>query len=177
MSRAVAVAVVALAVLAVWGLMYAGWRGRVRRQGDLPAPPPAPQGLPERAERQGMEATYVSTTRAGDWLDRVAAHGLGTRSAARVLVDPSGVLVARTGAPDVFTPAAALTAVRRESVRAGKAVPGAALVVWDWSLGGTLVSTAVHARYDDDRRALQAAVAALIEPRATAGTRHEEDRP
>jgi len=169
-SRPVAVAIVALLVLLAWGLMYVGWRSRVRRQGDLPAPPAAPAGWAARAEREGVQATYVSTTSASDRLDRVAAHGLGTRSAARVLVGADGVLVARTGAPDVFTPAAALTGVRREAFRVGKAVPGTGLLVWDWSLGDTLVTTAVHARRDPEREALQAAIAALIDP-----TRPEEE--
>jgi hypothetical protein len=171
-TRPTAVALVVLGVLLVWALMYVGWRSRVRRQGDVPAPPPPPAELAERARRDGVEATYVSTTRAADWLDRVAVHGLGVRSAARVLVVPDGVVVARTGAPDVFTPVTAVAAVRRETVRAGKAVPGTGLLVWDWSLGDTLVSTAVHVRYDADRDALQAAVAALVDHRA--GTRPEE---
>ena len=172
MSRPTAVALVALGVLLVWGLMYVGWQARVRRQRDLPAPPPAPAGLVERAERDGVEATYVSTTSAADWLDRVAAHGLGARSPAKVLVDRTGVLVARTGAPDVFSPAAELAAVRRETVRAGKAVPGSGLLVWDWSLGDTLVTTAVRVRHDADRHALEAAISMLIDPRT--GTRTEE---
>jgi hypothetical protein len=171
-SRPAAVALVALGVLLVWGLMYVGWRSRVRRQGDLPAPPPPPAGLAERAERDGVEATYVSTTSAADWLDRIASHGLGARSAAKVLVDRAGVLVARTGAPDVFSPADGLAAVRRETVRAGKAVPGSGLLVWDWSLGDTLVTTAVRVRHDADRDALQTAISALIAPRT--GTRTEE---
>jgi hypothetical protein len=172
-NRPTAVALVVLGVLLVWALMYVGWRARVRRQADLPAPPPAPPALLERAGRDGVDATYVSTTRAADWLDRVAVHGLGVRSAARVLVAPEGVLVARDGAPDVFTPVADLGAVRRETFRAGKAVPGSGLVVWDWSLGDTLVSTAVHVRYDADREALQAAVAELAGPGA--GIRTDEE--
>jgi hypothetical protein len=174
-SRPVAVALVALLVLLAWGLMYVGWRARVRRQSDLPAPPPAPDGWAARAEREGVEATYVSTTRAIDKLDRVAAHGLGARSGARVLVAADGVLVVRTGAPDVFTPVAALSGVRREPFRVGKAVPGTGLLVWDWSLGDTLVTTAVRVRRDTEREVLHAAIAALIEPRAASGTRPEEE--
>jgi hypothetical protein len=174
-NRPAAVALVVLAVLLAWALMYLGWRARVRRQGGLPVPPPPPPGLSERADRDGVEATYVSTTRAADWLDRVAVHGLGVRSSARVLVAPEGVLVTRGGAPDVFTPAADLSAARRETFRAGKAVPGSGLVVWDWSLGDTLVTTAVHVRHDAEREALQAAVAALAGPGTAGGTRHEEE--
>ena len=33
-----------------------------------------------------LEATYVSSSTTGDWLDRVAAHDLGSRSAAQVEV-------------------------------------------------------------------------------------------
>lgn len=175
MNRPAAVAVVALLVLLAWGLMYVGWQARVRRQADLPAPPPAPDGWDARAAREGVEATYVSTARAGDRLDRVAAHGLGTRSPARVLVGADGVLVARIGAPDVFAPAADLAGVRRETFQVGKAVPVTGLVVWDWSLGDTLVTTAVHVRRDSEREPLQAAISALIDSRATAGTRPQED--
>ncbi len=162
MSRPAAVAVVALAVLLGWGLMYVGWRGRARRQGDVPAPQQPAQQLLERAQREGIEATYVSTTLRGDWLDRIAVHGLGARSAARVLVVPEGVVVSRTGARDLMVPASDLRGASRESVRAGKAVPGAGLVVWDWALGDKVVSTAVRPRRADDRDALVAQVRSLV---------------
>ncbi len=162
MSRWEAVLVVAVLVLLAWALMAWGWRSRRRRQHDLAAPRPVPGPLLARASTDGVEATYVSTTTAGDWLDRISVHGLGVRSAARVLATDDGVAVVRAGAADVFVPAVDLRAVRRESVRAGKAVPGAGLLVWDWSLGDTLVSTAVRTRRDDERDVLEARIRSLI---------------
>ena len=168
MTRNLAVVVLVLVVVLLWRMMFLGWRARVRRQGDVPALPVVPESLRDRAS-DGFEATYVSTTSAGDWLDRVAAHGLGVRSAARVLVDPAGVLVARTGAPDVFVPAGAVRDVRRETVRAGKARTGAGLVVVEWQLGTAAVATALSPRHDVDRDRLVDAVRALI-PATTGGT-------
>lgn len=157
--RGVSVLALVIVVLMLWRMMFLGWRGRARGQQGVPQPPPAPRALHDNASA-GVEATYVSTTGAGDWLDRIVVHGLGVRSAARVMVDPAGVLVARTGAPDVFVPAAALRDVRRETMRAGKALAGGGLVVLEWVLGDTLVATALSPRRDPDL--LVAAVRALI---------------
>lgn len=159
--RGLVVVFLLLFLLGVYLQMRRGWQHRTQRQADVQAPPHPPEALAERAD-DGVEATYVSTTSAADWLDRITVHGLGVRSAARVLVDEPGVLVARTGAPDVFVPAGALRAVRRERFRAGKAVTGAGLVVIEWVLGDHLVATAVAPRYDADRDRLVAAVTALI---------------
>ena len=107
----------AVALLALWG-MWRGWQARERRTAArVPTGPAVPDGVttPEDA----VEATYVSSTRAGDWLERVVAHGLGLRTAALVSVHPSGVLVARTKAPDVWVPAGALRAVGTSSGQAG----------------------------------------------------------
>ncbi|WP_426566869.1 hypothetical protein ACPPVT_10170 [Angustibacter sp. McL0619] len=163
MSRGPAVAVVLVLVLLAWAGMWWGWRGRTRRQQGLAAPQVLPAALADRAAAEGIEATYVSTTAARDWLDRITVHGLGVRSEARVLATDDGVAVLRVGAPDLLVPAADLRDVRRESVRAGKAVTGQGLLVWDWDLGDALVSTAVAPRYDADRDALQARIQALIE--------------
>jgi hypothetical protein len=133
--------------------------------------------MAKRAEADGVDVVYVSTTAADDWLDRVAAHGLGTRSAARVLVGREGVAVLRQGADDLFVPAAEVRAVRRETMRAGKAVPGAGLLVWDWLLGDTLVSTAVHPRHDTDRTALERGIRSLIPPSAPAAGAAPEAEP
>jgi hypothetical protein len=79
--RTTAVAVLALLVVLVWLAMLAGWRRRAARQTrELGLPPllptPVDPGAPLTDDADGV---YVSTTTAGDWLDRVTAHGLGTR--------------------------------------------------------------------------------------------------
>jgi hypothetical protein len=162
-SRGAAVAVVVALVLLAWAGMWWGWRGRALRQQGIAAPSELPQVLADRAATDGIEATYVSTTTAPDWLDRITVHGLGVRSQARVLATEDGIAVVRSGAPDLLIPAADLHDVRRESVRAGKAVTGQGLLVWDWDLGDALVSTAVAPRHDADRDVLQARIRALID--------------
>lgn len=113
--------------------MARGWRRLTRGTGEVPAPPAVPDEDRLGGERTAaFEATYVSTTRAGDWLDRVGAHGLGVRSAATVQVRDAGVVVRRRGAPDVFVPRAALRAVGTSGGMAGKVVGGEGLVVLTW---------------------------------------------
>jgi hypothetical protein len=166
-NRPEAVAIVVLAILLAWGLMFVGWKRREARQSGIAALPAVPAALAERARAAGVEGSYVSTTTARDLLDRVTAHGLGAGGMAHVLVsdggsgDEAGVMVARTGAPDVFIPASALADVRVESMRAGKAAPHG-LVVVEWRLGELPVATAFRPRDPHDREALLQSVQALI---------------
>ncbi len=157
-----------LLVPVIWGLMWWGWRRRGRRQADVGALHRVPDPLSPSAFGP-IEAVYVSTTRAGDWLDRVVVHGLGTRSAAEVSVHADGVLVRRTSAPDVWVPAPDLAWVRRERGAAGKFVREDGLVVLTWTLGDAELDTALRTRYDHDRDALERAVRDLCE------TSDEED--
>lgn len=165
MSRPAAASLVVLAVLLAWGLMVLGWKRRQARQADLGPLPDVPQNLVDRALIEGAEGTYVSTTTAEDWLERVTAHGLGVRSLAYVLVNDAGaqrgVVIARTGASDVFVPATDLADVRVESMRAGKAAPHG-LVVVEWRLGDRPVATAFRPRDPQDREALLRSVRSLI---------------
>ncbi|ADG74741.1 conserved hypothetical protein [Cellulomonas flavigena DSM 20109] len=153
-----------VAVLALWG-MWRGWQARGRRTADLvptlPAVPVAP-GAPRTDE---VEAVYVSSTRAGDWLERVVAHELGVRSPAHVRVHADGVLVSRTGARDVWVPADALRDVGTTSGQAGKFVGRDELVVLTWvpdASSGTAIDTALHVRHDEERPALLAAARTLL---------------
>lgn len=155
---------VALAVLGLWG-MWHGWQGRARRTAllvptlpQVPTDPGAPTAGP-------AEAVYVSSTRAGDWLDRVVAHDLGVRSPAHVTVHPTGVLVRRTGARDLWVPAPALRAVGTARGQAGKFVGRDGLVVLTWvpdPTTGAALDTALHVRHDADRGTLLTAAAALV---------------
>ena len=167
-TRGVAIAVLVLLVVLVFALMRHGWRGRARRQSDLPPLPAVPTPV-ERAD-PGDEAVYVSTTTAGDWLDRIVVHRLGERSAARVLVRPDGVLVAREGAPDVWIARRMLRGVRRERGQAGKYVERDGLLVLTWHHGSRDLDTAVRLRHADRMTQLEQEVRALA-----AGTGGEDD--
>ena len=161
-EQVVAVLVAVVLVPLVWWLMWLGWRGRVRRQSDLEAPPGAPEGFSADL-LDGVEAVYVSTTVAGQYLERVAPHGLGVRSTALVQVGRDGALLARQGAPDVFIPRAALLGVRLERGMVGKVVDRDGLVVLTWSLGEATLDTGLRLRHRADRARVVEAVAALQE--------------
>ncbi|GIG20361.1 hypothetical protein Cch01nite_10850 [Cellulomonas chitinilytica] len=174
----VSVAILVLLVVLALGGMWIGWRGRRRRsEGVVPALPEAPAGL-GTARLGPLDAVYVSTTRAGDWLDRVPAHGLGVRSPATVEVFDAGVRIGRTGAPDVFVPAAALRGATTAPGMAGKVVGGEGLVVLTWQADPDDprgLDTGLRPRHAADRPRLVEAVAALID--VTPGTPGQEEKP
>lgn len=142
MSEWVAGLLVLVVAPLLWGLMYLGWRARGRRQAGLDTPLSAPPGgdvgkvvvLP-------ASVTYVSTVTAGNWLDRVVAHGLGVRSSAVLHAGASGLWFQRSGAPDLFVPAAEILAIRRERGIAGKYTLEEGVVVVRWRLGEVELDT------------------------------------
>jgi len=150
-----------LAVVAVvFGLLAAGWRSRLRRQSDvapLPQVPAEPGAATAAADGQ-----YVASTTARDWLDRIAAHGLGIRTDAELSVHPQGVLIDRSGAAPVFIPAGDLTGVRLESGMAGKFVEKDGLLVLSWKLGARELDTGFRTRRADDKTTLLEALQELI---------------
>ena len=153
-----------LAMLAIIGVVFAliwiGWRNRLRRQSDveqLPALPVAP-GAPLLS----AEGQYVASTTAGDWLDRIAVHGLGIRTNAVLSVYPHGVLFDRSGAPAVYVPAADLRAIRQDSGMAGKFVEKDGLLVVSWKLGTHELDTGFRTRRADDKNAVFESLQHLI---------------
>ena len=117
-------------------LVLGGRRPLERRSAGFVPTPPA---VPAEAARGGvvlgpLDALYVSSTLAGDWLARVGAHGLGDRAQAQVTVHDAGLHVARRGADDVWVPAAAVEDVALTPGMAGKFVGKEAIVVVTWSV-------------------------------------------
>lgn len=171
MTRVQAAALVVAVVPLLWALLWVGWRGRRRRQSGLAGLPQVPAD-PGPLEFGPVDAVYVSSTAAGDWLDRVAVHGLGVRSAAQVGVHRAGVMVARQGAPDLWLARGRLLGVRRQRGMAGKFVESDGLLVLTWTLGdpaagGVLVDSGVRVRNATARDDLEAAVLALLDPPAS----------
>ncbi|WP_413247793.1 hypothetical protein [Sinomonas flava] len=141
-------------------LVWVGWRGRLRRQSGVPAPAPVPEDT--GAERLRCPGQYVVTTSAGDWLDRIAVHGLGVRTTADAVVADAGLVFDRSGAAPLFVPAEDLRDVRLESGMAGKFVEKDGLVVVGWQLGGQPVDTGFRPRYAEEKNALVAAIEDLM---------------
>ena len=154
-------------IVLLLALMGLGWRDRLRRQAGVAAPPEVPTVL--GAPLAVADGQYICTTTAGDWLDRIATHGAGAAQPARSwTIVEQGAVLRRSGAPDLFIPAAALTGVRLESGMAGKFVEKDGLLVIGWTLGGHGVDTGFRPRHHADRTALVAALNGLLP--ASAGT-------
>src|SRR5690606_10235624 len=83
----------AVPLVVIMALMWLGWRGKLKRQGSVGELPQIPEGL--GAAVISVPGQYVVTTSAGDWLDRLAVHGLGIRTPGVVTVHTGGVVIAR----------------------------------------------------------------------------------
>ncbi|WP_407698730.1 PH-like domain-containing protein [Streptomyces fagopyri] len=129
----------ALFVALVYWLMREGWKWRGTLQSDLPELPTAPDD-PGPA-RLGMSGRYHGSTTAGQWLDRIVAHGLGTRSRAELTLTDAGLDVVRPGAADFFVPAAALREARLDKGIAGKVLTEGGLLVVTWAHGDRLIDS------------------------------------
>lgn len=178
MRTAVTIAVLlALGLLVLWS-MRRGWRSRgASTAAEVPELPATPaEGLRGAPVTEPMEATYISSTRAGDWLDRVVAHDLGVRSAAQAQVFERGVLLARRGAPDVWVPSQSLRSVGTTSGMAGKYVGGDGIVVLTWALAGDErgLDTGVRPRRAKDRTRLLEAARDLIDPTSPVAQKEQQ---
>ena len=131
-----------LALLALFALILAamwwGWRSRGARQSALPAPHPDSDliDLDGGIAAGPFEATYVSTVLAGEPLERIVAHGLGSRSRAHLSRGTSGSWrIQRDGAPSFTIPADQVHEITTASGMAGKSVGGSGLLVIRWQNG------------------------------------------
>ncbi|WP_337060464.1 PH-like domain-containing protein [Kineococcus sp. G2] len=136
-----------IALLLLWRMMFTGYRGRALRQKTLPRPIGSKdwQGL-----RDAVEGIYVSTTDAENSLDRIAAHGLGTRSAVAVGFVDEGVGFLRQGARSFVVPTADIVGVGHGPGMVGKWMGrGDGLVILRWRLGDRVVDTGVKPRHPE----------------------------
>ncbi|MFE9844212.1 PH-like domain-containing protein [Streptomyces goshikiensis] len=135
----------------VYWLMRQGWKWRGALQSDLPELPAAPSGLPEH--RLALTGRYHGSTTAGQWLDRIVAHGLGLRSRVELTLTDAGLDVVRPGANDFFVPAAQLRGARLDKGIAGKVLTEGGLLVVTWAHGDKLIDSG----FRSDRAAEHAA--------------------
>src|SRR2546426_7788366 len=148
------------AVVVAFGLVALGWRNRLKRQADVERLPEVPEQLSPAVVV--VEGQYVATTTAGDWLDRIAVHGLGIRSNAELSVHAEGVLFDRAGAGPLFVPRTALNGSRQDSGMAGKFVEKDGLLVVTWTLGSRELDTGFRTRSAADKPKLLEALQELI---------------
>ncbi|MHA5047356.1 PH-like domain-containing protein [Streptomyces sp. SD15] len=129
----------ALFVALVYWLMREGWKWRGTLQSDLPELPTAPEDL--GPAKLSMSGRYHGSTTAGQWLDRIVAHGLGTRSRVELTLTDAGLDVVRPGATDFFIPAEALREALLGKGIAGKVLSEGGLLVVTWAHGDKLIDS------------------------------------
>ncbi|WTP20835.1 hypothetical protein OG975_08490 [Streptomyces sp. NBC_00203] len=129
----------ALFVALVYWLMREGWKWRGTLQGDLPELPTAPEDA--GPARLNMSGRYHGSTTAGQWLDRIVAHGLGTRSLVELTLTDAGLDVVRPGATDFFIPAEALREALLGKGIAGKVLSEGGLLIVTWAHGDKLIDS------------------------------------
>ncbi|GHH75746.1 hypothetical protein GCM10018793_20050 [Streptomyces sulfonofaciens] len=149
------VGILLLVALVCW-LMREGWRWRATLQSGLPAlrALPADPGTP----RLTMTGLYHGSTAAGQWLERLVAHGLGARSRAELTLYDCGLHVRRPGSTDFFVPADDLRAARLDNAIAGKVLTRDGLLVVTWAHGDQLIDSGFRSDHAAEHPAWTAAL-------------------
>ncbi|MFG3256403.1 hypothetical protein [Streptomyces sp. NPDC048172] len=139
-----------LFIALIYWLMRQGWKWRGTLQGDLPE-------LPEIPEETGeplllLSGRYHGSTSAGQWLDRIVAHGLGTRSRAELTLTAEGLAVVRPGAQDYWIPADRLRGARLDTGIAGKVLTEGGLLVVTWQHGDRTLDSGFRSDHAADHQ-------------------------
>ncbi|WP_336605735.1 PH-like domain-containing protein [Streptomyces sp. BA2] len=157
-----------LFIALVYWLMREGWKWRGTLQGDLPELPSAPsEPGPAKLELSGR---YHGSTTAGQWLDRIVAHGLGTRSRVELTLTDAGLDVVRPGAADFFIPAAQLREARLDKGIAGKVLAEGGLLIVTWEHGEKLIDSGFRSDHAAEQADWVEAINNMIKTSTTEGT-------
>jgi hypothetical protein len=148
-------------LVVVYLLMARGWRTRLRRQSDLPPPPPAP-AVPGDVVVGAVPGLFIGTTFADDWLDRVAVHRLAHRASGWVSVASDGVRFDREGEAELFLPLTAVTAAEVGDALAGKVIGKGGMLLVDWRLGERVLTSGFRADDHREHRRLADAIRAQL---------------
>jgi hypothetical protein len=131
-----------LFITLLYWLMRQGWKWRGTLQSGLPELPQAPEEPSEpREPKLTLSGRYHGSTTAGQWLDRIVAHGLGTRSRVELTLTDAGLDVVRPGATDFFVPAGRLRGARLDKGIAGKVLTEGGLLIVTWAHGDKLIDS------------------------------------
>ncbi|WP_406098650.1 hypothetical protein [Streptomyces sp. NBC_01013] len=142
----------------VYWLMRQGWKWRGSLQSGLPDLATTPDGFADGERLLTLTGRYHASTTAGQWLDRIVAHGLGTRSRVELTLTEQGLDVVRPGATDFFVPAADLREARTDKALAGKVLPEGGLLVITWALGDQLIDSGFRSDHSAEHAAWVEAV-------------------
>ena len=147
------VAVVALAFVA----MRRGWLAKANRYADLLAP----QIVPTSPIQVGpFEVRVAGTVRAGHWLDRVTAHGLGTVRSAAIAVHEREVSISDENWSLVIDRSQIANIETGRGI-AGDVVDADGMIVITWLLGDTYLATGIRVYRNFEHNELLAALSQL----------------
>ncbi|MCX5319350.1 hypothetical protein [Streptomyces sp. NBC_00120] len=157
-----------LFIALVYWLMRQGWTWRGTLQGDLPPLPAAPSAPgPARLELSGR---YHGSTTAGQWLDRIVAHGLGIRSRVELTLTDAGLDVVRPGATDFFIPVAQLREARLDKGIAGKVLTEGGLLIVTWGHGDKLIDSGFRSDHAAEQAEWVETLSNMIDTNSTSST-------
>ncbi len=126
--------VVVVTALAIWG-MWRSWHKRAAIALPVESPP---QGFTADTEIVGR---YIGTAPAADWMQRVAANGMGAPGNAIANLAEAGVLLTREGEPDLFIGADQISEVEIGRGVAGQVAEKDGIVIWHWRAGDTALQS------------------------------------
>ncbi len=153
---------VAIVLLSFYGMRRA-WLAKGKRFALSPAPLTVPSDLMSLAGP--FEARFAGTVTAGNWLDRVTVHNLGTpRSISATftheglaLVDSQGV-----GTWSVLIPIRSIEAVQTGRGIAGDVVEPDGMIVITWHLGYLRLATGVRVTRHAEHKELLDALSTYV---------------
>lgn len=161
MTRYELVTIAALSMLGIYLLMLRSWRNRQQRQGFLPAPA-VPTGTCTTVVG-AVPGLFVGTTFAGEWLNRVAAHGLCDRSIADLRLDTDGVHIDRDGSTEIYLPYGDVADATVGDKLAGKVIGAGGLLIISWRLGDTPLTSAFRANDHGQHQRLADAIRSQLQ--------------
>ncbi|QAV69487.1 hypothetical protein ESZ53_02940 [Salinibacterium sp. UTAS2018] len=145
MAKDIPLLILVSLALILLALMVFGWYSRKRRQAHIGAPVTPPADLDPTELR--FSGKYVSTTVAGDQLNRINVHGLGFRANCLLEVHPEGIVISRVGSPDLWVSRSNVRGITRATWTIDRVVESNGLQVIEWNLDGTAVDS--YFRMDD----------------------------
>lgn len=101
--------------------------------------------------RQWANLQYVATSVRNEPLNRVTAHGLGSRGFGKITASADGILIERTGERAIGIPFAQFDGVSRSSAAIDRAVEKDGLIQIDWHQDSFALSTYIRATNNDTR--------------------------
>lgn len=142
MAVMAAALILILAALAFWG-----WRSRKARQEAIfESPAEALEFFGEELAR--ASGSYVATSFANDFLERINAYGLGIRGVAEILVFTEGILVVRRGERPLAIDKSQITGVSNSQYVIDRAVEAEGIISISWNQNETPLAT--HLRVVDE---------------------------